>query len=150
MSFTKAQAEALFEHVQSAAQQLALFQAVDTHEPENAPGTRLYCSIVLGPMRASAAASGLAAVSGEITLIVRVWSWAMQRPLDDVDPEVLAAMAALISSLAGEFTLGGTVRNIDLLSLVASPAWVEFENKQFRVMELPVPIVINDMFTEEA
>ncbi len=150
MSFTKAQARELFSDVQSIAQQLGLFQAVDKHEPENAPGTRLYCSIVLGPMRAVAAASGLASVSGEITLIIRVWSWAMQRPLDDVDPEVLAAMAALINGLAGEFTLGGTVRNVDLFSLTASPAWAEFDGKQFRVMELPVPIVINDMFSEEA
>jgi hypothetical protein len=150
VSFTKEQAEELFKDVQSIAQTLSLFQAVDTHEPENAPGTRLYCSIVLGPMRAVAAASGLASVSGEITLIIRVWSWAMQRPLDDVDPEVLAAMAALISGLAGQFTLGGSIRNVDLFSLVAAPAWAEFEGKQFRVMELPVPMVINDMFSEVA
>ena len=150
MTFTKAQAVALFDSVQSAAQGLALFQGVDKHEPENAPGTRLYCSIMLGPMVPKPAASGLNSVSGQITLLVRVWSWAMQRPLDDVDPEVVAAVAALMNELAGEFTLGGTVRNIDLFSMSAEPAWTEFEGKQFRVMTLTVPIIINDMFAEEA
>lgn len=150
MTFTKAQAEALFASVQSAAQGLGLLQKVDTHEPENAPGVRLYCSITLGQLKAEAAASGLASVSGSITLNVSIWSWSMQRPLNDVDPEVLATMCALINELAGEFTLGGTVRNIDLFSLVASPGWIDFEGKQFRVMTLPVPIVINDMFAEEA
>lgn len=150
MTFTAAQAKALFTSVQSLAQELGLLQKIDTHEPENAPGTRLYGSITLGPMRPVAAASGLAAVSIEVTLILRVWSWAMQRPLDDVDPEVLATMAALMSALAGAFTLSETVRNVDLFSLVATPVWAEFEGKQFRVMELPAPIIINDVFAEVA
>lgn len=150
MAFTAAQAQALFNSVQSAMQSLALFQDVDTHEPENAPGVRLYGSLTLGPMRAEPAKSGLNSVSGSITLIIRVWSHAMQRPLDKIDPEVLATMAALMNVLSGEFTLGGTVRNVDLFSLVATPAWAEFQGAQYRVMEMPVPIIINDMFTEEA
>jgi hypothetical protein len=150
MTFTKAQAEALYKAVQSAAAGLGLFQKVDTHEPENAPGTRLYCSITQGPFGAEPAASGLAAVSGKVTLIIRVWSHAMQRPLNDIDPEVLAAVAALMNALAGGFSLGGTVRDVDLLALTATPAWADFQGAQFRVMELPVPIIINDLFTEVA
>jgi hypothetical protein len=151
MTFTKAQAKALFDSVQSAAKGLGLFQGVDKHEPENAPGTRLYCSIVLGSgPTPKPAQSGLDAVTGQVTLIARVWSWAMQRPLDDVDPEVVAAVAALMNELAGEFTLDGTVRNIDLMSMSAEPAWVEFEGKQFRVVSLTIPIVVNDMFEEVA
>lgn len=150
MAFTAAQAQALFDSVQSAMQGLGLLQDVDTHEPENAPGVRLYGTVTLGPMKAEAAQSGLASVSGSITLIIRVWSHAMQRPLDKVDPEVLATMASLMGALAGEFTLGGTVRNVDLFSLVATPAWAEFQGAQYRVMEMPVPIVINDMFEEVA
>ena len=148
-NFDAAAVKALYASLKSAAEKLALFQGVDTHEPENAPGNRLFCSIVLGPLRA-VMESGLASVSGEITFVFHVWSAAMQRPLDDIDPEVLAAVAALMGALAGEFTLGGTVRNIRLLSMSAQPGYVDFQGKQFRVMQLTVPIVINDMFGEVA
>lgn len=152
MAFDAAAASALYASLESAAQSLGLFQAVEAHEPVNAPGRRLYCSIVLGPapMRPLPAASGLAAVSGEITFTFTVWASWNQRPLENVDPEVLAAVASLMTELSGEFSLGGTVRNIDLFSMSATPGWIDFQNEQFRVMNLSVPIVINDMFAEVA
>lgn len=145
-NFSAAQARALFDAVRSQAQQLGIFQNVDTHEPQNAPGNRLYCSINLGPIRPTT--SGLAAVSGRVTLIVRVWSAAMQRPLDDIDPEALATVSALMGALAGSFTLGGSVRDIDLMQMSAQPGYVDFQEKQFRVVEITVPVEINDMFAE--
>jgi hypothetical protein len=148
-NFTAAQAQALFDSLKSAAQGLALFQGVDTHEPLNAPGNRLYCSIVLGPMR-PVTSSGLAAVSGQITFDFHVWSSAMQKPYDAIDPEVLAVTASLMGVLSGELTLGGTVRNVELFSMTAQPGYLEFEGKQFRTMALTVPVVINDMWTEVA
>ena len=150
MNFNAAAAQALFDDVSSLFQALGLFQAVDTHEPENAPGNRIYCSVTLGPLKAEAAVSGLAAASGSVTLMIRIWSAAMQRPLDKVDPEALAAAAALMGALAGSFSLDGSVRNVDIFSLTATPAWADFQGKQFRVIELPVPIIINDMFEEAA
>lgn len=149
-NFTPAQAKALFADLSSLAQKLGLFQNVDTHEPANAPGNRLYCSLVLGPVRADPAASGLAEASGSVTVIFRIWSAAMQRSLDAIDPEVLAVTCSLMGALAGSFSLDGSVRNVDIFSLTATPVWADFQGKQFRVVELPVPVVINDMFAEEA
>lgn len=146
-NFTAAQAKALFEAIRSYAQELAIFQAAETHEPWNAPGNRLYCSIQLGPVR-PVTSSGLAQVSGQVTLLVRVWSSALQKPLDDIDPEVLAAACSLMGAFAGGFTLGGTVRDIDLFAMSAQPAYVEFEGKPFRTVEISLPILINDMFAE--
>jgi hypothetical protein len=148
INFSPAQAKALFTAVRSLAQQLGIFQAIDTHEPENAPGNRLYCSITLGGI--GPAPSGLNILSGQVTLLVRIWSAAMQRPLDDIDPEALATIAAFIGALAGAFTLGGTVRNIKIADLTATPGWIQAEGKPFRVVEMPVPIVINDMWAEVA
>lgn len=146
-NFTAAQAKALFEAVRSYAQELGVFEAVETHDPWNAPGNRLYCSITLGPVR-PVTSSGLAAVSGQVMLLVRVWSSALQRPLDSIDPEVLAAVCALMGEFAGGFTLGGTVRDIDLFAMSAQPAYVDFEGKPFRTVEIQVPVIINDMFAE--
>jgi hypothetical protein len=149
-NFTAAQAAALFNDIQSYAQQLGIFQGVDTHDPWNAPGNRLYCSINLGVARLLPTASGMISASGQVTLTVRVWSSALQKPLDDIDPEVLAAACSLLGALAGGFTLNESVRNIDIFALVAQPAWVDFEGKPFRVIEIAVPLVINDMFSEVA
>ena len=149
-NFTAAQCTELFQAIQSYAEQLGIFQAVDTHEPLNAPGNRLYCSINLGTVR-PVTSSGLNSVSGQVTLTVRVWSSELQRPLDSIDPEVLASACALMGQFAGGFTIGGTVRNIDLFGMVAQPAYVnDFEGKPFRIVEISLPIVINDLFAESA
>ena len=89
-------------------------------------------------------------VSGQVVLVIRVWSSAMQKPLDDIDPEILSAACSLMGAFAGGFTLGGTVRDIDLMAMSAQPAYVDFEGKPFRVVEISLPIVINDMFAESA
>jgi hypothetical protein len=102
-NFDAAQAKALFTAIQSLAEQLSIFQAAPTHDPWNAPGSGLWCSIVLGPVR-PVLTSGLASVSGQVTLIIRVWSSALQKPLDSVDPGVLAATCSLMGALAGGFT----------------------------------------------
>ena len=150
-NFDAAQAKALFTAIQSYAQELSLFPGgVATHDPWNAPTGHLFCSIALGPVRPVPAASGLRSVSGQVMLLVRVWSSALQKPLDNIDPEVLAVTCSLMGAFAGGFTLGGTVRNIDLMAMSAQPAWVEFEGKPLRVVEISVPIVINDMFSEVA
>lgn len=133
----------------SVALQTNLFQAVDTHEPVSPPGNRMYCSIMLGPFR-PVTISGLNSVSGQMTFAMRLWLKARQRPLDKIDMELLAAATTLIGALSSQFTLKGTVRNINLLAMAATPAWVEMEGEQFRVIEVAVPVVINDMFTQEA
>lgn len=149
-NFNAAQAKALFQAIQSALQQLAIFQAVDRHEPENSPGNRLYCSVTLESIKADGTVSGLGEVSGVITFTARIWSWAMQRPLDDIDPEALGAVSAVMGAFSGGFTLGGTVRNIDLMSMQAQARWADFEGKQFRVIEVAVPVVVNDLWLEAA
>lgn len=148
-NFSAAQATALFTAIQSYAEELGIFTNVDLHEPWNAPGSRLFCSINLGTVR-PVMSSGLAAVSLQVVLVVRVWSSALQKPLDGIDPEILSAACSLMGAFSGGFTLGGTVRDVELLAMSAQPAYVDFEGKPFRVIEVTVPIVVNDTFTEAA
>lgn len=148
-NFSAAQATALFTAIQSYAEELGIFTNVDLHEPWNAPGNRLFCSINLGTVR-PVMSSGLAAVSLQVVLVVRVWSSALQKPLDGIDPEILSAACSLMGAFSGGFTLGGTVRDVELLAMSAQPAYVDFEGKPFRVIEVTVPIVVNDTFTEAA
>lgn len=148
-NFSAADAEDLFSQVRSRAKKLGVFSATIGHDPENAPPAGVSCSIMLGPVK-PVTSSGLAAVSGEVTLMVHVWAFAQKRPLDELDPAVLAATCALMGAFAGGFTLGGTVREVDLFSMNAQPGYVNFEGKEFRTMAISLPIVINDMFAEVA
>ena len=146
MSFDAAASKALFSALTSHARKLGIFDRVNSHEPENTPGKDLSCSITLGAIAADPSASGLAMVSGTITFGVRVWSSMMQKPLDAVDPNVLGAVSILLNEYSGNFTLGGTVRDIDLLALKAQPGYLNHEGKEFRVIEITVPIVVNDLW----
>ena len=137
----------LYAALESHAKKLGIFRRVNAHEPENAPGEGLSCSIILGPIAANGQFSGLNSVSGTITFLVMVWNSMMQKPLDGVDPAILTAVSTLLNAYSGSFTLGGTVRDIDLLSLRADPVYVEQEGKQFRVEQISLPIVINDLWT---
>jgi hypothetical protein len=136
----------LFSSLESHALGLGIFRRVNLHEPENAPGEGLSCSIILGPIAADGKFSGLNSVSGTITFLIMVWNSMMQKPLDGVDPAILTAVSTLLNEYSGNFTLGGTVRDIDLLSLRAEPVYVEQEGKQFRVEQISLPIVIDDLW----
>ena len=136
----------LYAALESHALSLGVFRRVNTHDSENAPGEGLSCSIILGPIAASGAMSGLGSVSGTITFLVMVWNSMMQKPLDGVDPAILTAVSTLLNEYSGNFTLGGTVRNIDLLALRSEPVYVEQEGKQFRVERISLRIVIDDLW----
>jgi hypothetical protein len=146
VTFDAAAATALFQALESHALSLNLFRRVNLHEPENAPGEGLSCSITLGSVTASGNLSGLKAVSGTITFQVMIFNPMQQKPLDGIDPAILAAVSQLLAAYSGNFTLGGTVRDIDLLSLRAEPAYVESDGKPFRVEQISVPIVVDDLW----
>lgn len=143
----------LFNGVKSLPMALGVFDMVGTHEPENAPGKGINCSIILGPI--APASSGLDATSLKITFLIRIYSSLEQRPLDPVDPELLVATAALIGAYSTSFQLTGftnpgVVRDISLAEVTAAPAFLVQDGKGFRVMEVTVPIEINDAFDQEA
>jgi hypothetical protein len=150
MTFAAADVNALFAGLVSHALKLGIFARVNQHDPENVPGPKLSCSITLATIEADPAASGLAAVSGKITFMVRIWSPMVAKPLDTIDPAVLSALSTLLGEYSGNFTLAGTVRDIDLMALRAQTGYLDQDGKQFRVAEITLPIVVNDLWGEVA
>lgn len=152
MTFDAAAASALFSALRSKALALKVFDAVNFHEPTSQPGKGLYLSVTLGPITPTS--SGLAATSCTVTFSARIWAHggprAQRRPLDELDAEMLAAACALIAAYSAGLTLGGTVRDIDLMKLTGTPGWVDVDGTDYRVIEIPVPVEINDMFPQEA
>lgn len=148
---TAAILDALISHAMS----LGRFDRVAGHEPMNAPGHGLTAAVWADSITPMAVASGLAATSARVVFNVRIYGSADATPADAVDPGMLGAVDALMAAYSGDFSLGGLVRNVDLLGhggvgLSAQAGYLQQDSKVFRVMTLVVPMIVNDVWTQEA
>jgi hypothetical protein len=154
MAFSPSAVRALLAAVESAAMQTGQFRSVNLHEPKSAPGSGLRCSVWAQDIEPLAEASGLDATSGYVVMNARIYGNALQKPEDDMDPRLMTAGSALIGSYSADFTLGGTVRNIDLLGeygqkLGGSAGYLEIGGTLYRIFTVTVPCIVNDMWTQE-
>jgi hypothetical protein len=134
---------------------LGLFERVNTSEPKNAPGNGLTAAVWLQMVSPVAAASGLAATSARVEFMLRIYSNMLQEPQDAIDPEILSAVDVLMGAYSGDFDLGGTVRNVDLLGahgvgLSAVAGYLSVDNKMFRVVDVTLPLIVNDVWEQVA
>lgn len=148
-------AQTLFNAIESHARASGLFDSVNTHEPKSAPGGNLHCAIYVSTMAPVAIGSGLAATTGVLTIMARIYLPMIQEPQDKIDPTIAAATDTLMVALSGDFTLGGNARNIDLLgqtggSLSAQAGYITIDQTTFRSMDITIPIIVNDVFTQAA
>lgn len=138
----------------SHAQALGLFGQVLGHEPVSAPGSGLTYAMWVGPVRTIPARSGLASVSVRLELRGRVFLPADTEPMDDVDTAVTDAVNALMREYCGDFTLGGTVAEVDLLGaygpgLSSDTGYTSFAGgTTYRVATLTIPLIINAAWNE--
>jgi hypothetical protein len=151
-NFDQAAVYDLFDKVQSHAMTLGLFERVNTHEPKSAPENGLWAAIWVQSI-APVSSSGLAQTSGRVELRVRIGKSFITKPEDTIDPEILMAAAVLIGEYSGNFTLGGTVRNVDLLGQHGTPlsgqaGYLTIGQQMYRVMEVTLPIIINDLWQQ--
>lgn len=155
MAFDQAAVESLFDHVQSAALALGVFETVNTHEPLSAPGNGVRAALWVDSIAPAPRGSGLSATSGIVTLLLRCYANAIQQEPDAIDPNLLSAVSALLGQFSGEFTFGGTVREVDLLgmygrALSAQAGYITQDSKVYRIFTVTVPVVVNDLWTQEA
>ena len=132
-----------------------VFESVQGHEPKNAPQNGITAATWVQDIGGLPDASGLNATTGLLQLQFRIYQNFLSEPLDAIDPALLAATDVMLTALSGDFTLGGTVRNIDLLKrfsdgLIARAGYLNQDSKLFRVMDIFIPVVINDLWTQVA
>ncbi len=154
MTFDAAAVVALRDQVVSHALTLGVFDKVANHEPKNAPGNGLFCSIWADTIEPLPDASGLAATSGRVAFHVRIETNMLQEPQDDIDGLILIAATTLIGEYSAHFTLGGTVRNVDLLGAHGEPlkmqaGYLDLDKKLYRIAVVTLPIVINDLWVQQ-
>jgi hypothetical protein len=137
----------------SHAQSLGLFESVNRHQPDNAPGNGLTAAVTVAEITPVPVASGLIATTGRVALNVMIFAPLPQEPADDIEPVVIAAVDALMGAYSGDFELGERVRNIDLLGahgtpLSASTGYVTIAAQTYRVAIITLPLIINDLWNQ--
>jgi hypothetical protein len=147
-------AVAILDALQSHAMASGLFERVNGHEPKNAPGNGLTAAVWVDEIGPSPAASGLAGTSVRLVFNVRVYTSMLAEPPDTIDPNMLAAVDALMGAYSADFELGGLVRNVDLLGqgggqpMSAKAGYLNQDGKLFRVMTIVLPVIINDVWNQ--
>lgn len=139
--------------VVSHSQGLGRFERVNTHAPDNAPGTGLSAAVTVTEVGPVAAASGLIATTSRVALSVMVFAPVPQEPADDIEPAIIAAADALLAAYSGDFELGGLVRNVDLLGAYGTPlsaqtGYVTIDAQTYRVAIITLPLIVNDLWTQ--
>lgn len=129
------------------------FERVNQHEPENPPGHGLTCAVWANRIIALRS-SGLNSVSTLVAFDVRIFS-PMFDPPDAIDPTMVAAVDSLCAAYTGDFTLGGLVRQIDVLGAHGQPldvraGYLQQDGTKYRVMDIALPCIVNDLWEEVA
>lgn len=153
MSFDQAAVTSLVSQLESMALKLGVFRSVNFHEPKSAPGSGLRLAIWADSIEPVGAGSGLSATSGYVVCMARVYGSMLTKPEDEIDPSIITSMTTLMNALSGGFTLGSTVRDLDLLGmygqkLAARAGYLVIGSTMYRVMTLTIPVIINDLWTQ--
>lgn len=130
-----------------------LFREVNGHEPKNAPEHGLTAAVWVDSFEPFAAASGLASTTAILTFMIRLYTDMLQEPQDLIDPTLTAAADQLITDISADYTLGGNVRNVDLLGetgrfLGAQAGYVNVAGVHFRIIDISVPCIVNDAWPQ--
>ena len=147
-------AKAVLAAVKTHASKTGLFERVLGHEPKSAPGNGLSAAVWVDSIR-PAAASGLASTSARLVLKVRVYTNMLREPQDSIDTDILGAVDVLMAAYSANFTLGGLIRDVDLLGadgdpLSADAGYLEQDGRLYRVMVITLPLEINDLWSQNA
>lgn len=154
MSFDEAAVDTLVDKVVSHAASLGVFRRVNSHEPKAAPGNGLTYAVWVDTIEPLGGASGLAAVSGYVVLTGRIYGNMLMKPEDEIDPRILKAASRLLAAYCGDFDFGATVRNVDLFGtygqkLRTQAGYAKIASSVYRIKDVTIPVVINDMFLME-
>jgi hypothetical protein len=148
----------ILDAVISDVQATGYFDRVNGHEPKRAPRNGLTAAVWVQRIGPFVARSGVNVTSAVLTFMVRLYTSMMQEPQDMIDPKMLRAVANIIRRYHDNFDFGLNdigVSNVDLLGAAGAPlgaeaGYLEIDNRMFRVFDIQVPVIVNDVWLQTA
>lgn len=145
----------LLSGLQTMGQSSGKFEQVMLHEPKSAPSAGgLTLCFWLDKVVPFAEGSGLASVSMAAVVNGRIYVKFLAEPEDAIDSILAGAADDLMSQLCSGFTLGGLVRNVDIFGesfdrgLELDYGYITQDGTVFRVADLVIPLILNDVYVE--
>ena len=141
--------DAVVSHAQASGQ----FDAVNTYEPKRKPKTHITAAIWTQGIDPIPSASGLNSTTARLLYTTRIYQNMISEPQDAIDPRVMEATYTLMAAYSADFTLDGLIKNVDLLgaygfALAAQAGYVEIDGTMFRAMDISLPLIVNDVWTQ--
>ncbi len=129
------------------------FERVNLHEPKSAPGNGMSAALWIQTIAPAPGASGLASTSIRLEFRLRIFQNMLMEPQDAIDPQLLAAVSWVFDVFTADLTLGGQIRDCDVLGahgipLSAKAGYVPVDKKMFRTIDVTLPLIINDAFDQ--
>jgi hypothetical protein len=139
--------------VESHALASGYFALVNGHEPKSPPTSGITAAVWVEQIGPARGGSGLSSTSSRLALYVRLYSSLVQQPADAIDPDLMTALDALMAAYSGDFTLGGLVRQVDLLGTYGEPlsaraGYLSEGGAEYRVLTITLPLVVNDLWLQ--
>lgn len=146
--------QALISALESVVLTTGRFERANAYEPKTPPGSGLTAAIWVQDIK-PVPSSGLASTSVLFVARIRLFTNMLQEPQEQIDPQLCDAVDDVMGRLSGGFTLGGIVREVDLLgesgvALTAQAAYVTVQQTMYRIYDITVPLVVNDAWTQGA
>jgi hypothetical protein len=129
------------------------FEVARIGEFKQAPPNGLCFAVWVQRLGSAPEGSGLASTTALMRCTARLYMPLTHKPEEDVELKPAAAADGYLARLNGDLTLGGTVRNVDVLSEMAEPLEWDFghaniDNKLFRIADLPIGVIFNDAWEQ--
>lgn len=132
------------------AKKLGVFTGVLDREPGSSPAkSGVTLALWAGPV--TPVTGGLNATSARMEFTARCYRSMLAEPQGD--GAILAAASAFVGSLTADFDLGLSLRMVDLLGaygepLGYDPGYVILDDRLFRIVDIRVPLIVNDVWTQ--
>lgn len=149
--------EPLFDAIVSVFQRVGYFDKVNTHEPKRKPGHGITAAVWFDRMYGVGDISGLDASTALTIFTGRIYSNMLREPQDMIDPMMTKAGASVMRQFHGNYDFGlhPRVRNVDLLGetgvqLIMVAGYLEQAKAMYRVYDITIPVIVNDVFAQAA
>lgn len=122
-------------------------------EYKTPPGDGLSFAVWLQGLGSAPDAGGLGVTAALLHVTTRWYMPMLHRPEEDIEIKIGDAADAYLARLNVDYGLGGAVRNVDILGEFGDPlAWsfgyVMIDKTMYRIADLPLMMVINDVWTQ--
>lgn len=141
----------------SAALRTGRFDAVNGVDIGSTPSSGGIVAVVWPRrIRALPGGSGLNTTSTSIVFMMRLFAAMNADPMGEIDPAMIAATDDVMNLLSGGFTLDGLINYVDLLgehgdALGSDSGFLKLnENQTFRIVDITIPFIVHDVWTQEA